>query len=113
MTQTLNQTALQSTFNSPHGFVILPANTRPTPEQVYYLNGRFGKGNWSPLNIPSGGWTLPAMKELTRDLKGHCSNSSSESSSGIVVFATPVDLLMRMFLVNGVSMMMFEEALFG
>ena len=104
MAQTLNQTAIQSTFNSPHGFVILPAYTRPTPEQVNYLNGRFGKGNWSPLNVPVGGWTLSAMKEITRDLKGN---------SGIAIFATPVDMLMRMFVINGVSMVMFEEALFG
>lgn len=104
MPQTLNQTAIQSTFNSPHGFVILPTGTRPTPEQVNYLNSKFGKGNWSPLNVPVGGWTLSAMKEITIDLKGN---------NGIAVFATPVDILMRLFVIHGVCMMMFEEALFG
>lgn len=94
----------QLTPYTPKGHIILPAYTRPTPEQVHYLNSKFGKGNWSPLNIPEGGWTFNAMKELTRDLKGN---------SGIAIFATPVDILMRLFVIYGVSMVMFEEALFG
>jgi hypothetical protein len=90
--------------STPKGYIILPADTRPTPEQVNYLNSKFGKSNWSPLNIPEGGWTLSAMREITRNLKG---------SSGVAIFATPVDILMRLFVIHGVSMVMFEEALFG
>lgn len=104
MVQTLSKPQETYYYKPTQGFIILPNNTTPSVEQLNYLNGRFGKGNWSSLNIPVGGWTLSAMRELTRDLKG---------SEGVAVFATPVDMLMRMFLIKGVSMMMFEEALFG